>query len=115
MHCLGGSAFPRNMRLQRGGASNALRYEAEPRNEGPHASFPGSAWERDALEAPPPTGSGREAEPRMHCVTRRSLVTRDGGAITRGPKTDASYSAIGSIVADMLPLQRAISSSLPNA
>jgi precorrin-4 C11-methyltransferase len=50
-------------------------------------SFPGSAWERTAPEAPPPVaapGEGdihviaiSEAEPRGQCVPRRSLGTRE--------------------------------------
>ena len=35
-------------------------------------SFPGSAWERNAPEAPP---QHKQAEPAVHWVTRQSLVT----------------------------------------
>jgi hypothetical protein len=42
-------------------------------------SFPGSAWERDASQAPPADSMNEEAEPRGQCVPRRSLGTsRDG-------------------------------------
>ena len=37
-----------------------------------HFSFPGSAWECRALQAPPALG---EAEPCVQCVPRRSLGT----------------------------------------
>ncbi len=39
-------------------------------------SFPGSAWERTANEAPPRFARNREAEPLGQCVPRRSLGTR---------------------------------------
>src|SRR5207244_10087584 len=41
-------------------------------------SFPGSAWERTAREAPP-----REAEPRVHWVPRQSLGTRGLGNLLK--------------------------------
>src|SRR5438552_3766971 len=40
------------------------------------SSFPGSAWERTAREAPPGRGASLEAEPPDQCVPRRSLGTR---------------------------------------
>src|SRR5258708_39488488 len=42
-------------------------------------SFPGSAWERTALEALPPERITREAEPRRQPVPRQSLATRCTG------------------------------------
>jgi precorrin-4 C11-methyltransferase len=40
------------------------------------SSFSGSAWERNAREAPPPLPDTSEAKPREQCVPRRSLGTR---------------------------------------
>ena len=39
-------------------------------------SFPGSAWERTALEALPPVRAIREAEPRKQSAPRQSLGAR---------------------------------------
>src|SRR5450755_3726399 len=44
--------------------------------QGAILSFPGSAWERTALEALPPVSAIREAEPRRQLVPRQSLGTR---------------------------------------
>src|SRR5262249_17971736 len=61
-------------------------------------AFPGSAWERTALQAPPALlswdgASGQrqcgEAEPRKPCVPRRSLGTRRSAAVRRGGASQA--------------------------
>jgi precorrin-4 C11-methyltransferase len=51
--------------------------------EEPTPSFPGSAWEHTAREAPPPLADTSEAEPREQCVPRQSLGTRAGSSDLR--------------------------------
>src|SRR5262245_33449716 len=53
-----------------------------------HPSVPGRAWDRTVLEALPPLGSWREAEPRVQCGPRQSLRPR--GVVKSCPSRDES-------------------------